>query len=51
MRVKSGISVSHLSKLGKNGNVSTEVLIKICTALGCNADEIMDITDIKIEKK
>ena len=41
LRVKSGISTRQLAKLGKN--VSTDVLVKVCTALGCNVDEIMDI--------
>ena len=51
LRVKSGISTRQLAKLGKNENVSTEVLVKICTALGCNVDEIMDVTDTKVENK
>ena len=51
LRVKAGISTRQLAKLGKNENVSTEVLVKICTALGCNVDEVMDITDAKAESK
>ena len=45
LRVKSGISTRQLAKLGKNENVSTDVLVKICNALGCNVDEIMDIKE------
>ena len=51
LRVKSGIYTRQLAKLGKNENVSTEVLVKICAALGCNVDEIMDVTDTKTENK
>jgi DNA-binding Xre family transcriptional regulator len=40
---KAGISPSSLTKMGKNGHVTTEVLIKICTALECTVDDIMDI--------
>ena len=43
MRLKAGISTKQLAKLGKNENVNTEVLVKICQALHCNIDEIMDI--------
>ena len=43
MRLKAGISTKQLAKLGKNENVNTEVLVKICQALHCNVDEIMDI--------
>ena len=45
MRKKAGISTRPLAKLGKNENVTTDVLVKVCKALDCNVDEIMDITD------
>ena len=47
MRLKAGISTKQLAKLGKNENVSTEILVKICEALGCNIDEIMDVVEQK----
>ena len=47
MRLKAGISTRQLAKLGKNEIVKTEVLVKICGALQCNVDEIMDISDPK----
>ena len=40
---KAGISPSSLTKMGKNGHVTTEVLAKICSALDCTVDDIMDI--------
>ena len=40
---KAGISPSSLTKMGKNGHVTTEVLLKICTALNCSVDDIMEI--------
>ena len=43
MRLKAGISTKQLAKLGKKENVSTEILVKICEALECNVDEIMDV--------
>jgi DNA-binding Xre family transcriptional regulator len=45
MRLKAGISTKTLAKLGKNENVNTEILVKICQALRCNVDEIMDIVE------
>jgi DNA-binding Xre family transcriptional regulator len=47
LRIKAGISTKTLAKLGKNENVNTEVLVKICEALTCNIDEIMDILESK----
>ena len=47
MRLKAGISTKQLAKLGKNENVNTDILVKICEALGCNIDEIMDVVEQK----
>lgn len=38
-----GISNSLLSKMKKNENVTVDVLIKICSALNCNIEDIMEI--------
>ena len=40
---KAGISSASVTKMGKNGHVTTEVLLKICTALDCGVDDIMEI--------
>ena len=40
---KAGISSASVTKMGKNGHVTTEVLLKICTALECGVDDIMEI--------
>ena len=41
---KAGISPATLAKMKKDGvTVSSDVLIKICTALGCTRDDILDI--------
>ena len=40
------ISSTSVAKLGKNQNVNTEILDKICVALECDVDDIMElITD------
>lgn len=50
-----GISTNALAKLGKNKNVNTGILEKICLALDCQVEDIMEITDsrdsIKREEK
>ena len=43
LRLKAGISSVSLAKLGKNEGVTTNVLVKICTALNCNIGDIVDI--------
>lgn len=39
------ISYASMAKLGKNENVTTDVLVKVCTALHCDIGDIMEITD------
>ena len=51
LRLKAGISTRQLAKLGKNENVNTDILVKVCQALDCNVDEIMDIIETKEENK
>lgn len=43
LRQISGISTGTLAKLGKNENVSTDILVKICEALKCDVSDIMEI--------
>jgi DNA-binding Xre family transcriptional regulator len=40
---KAGISSASVTKMGKGGHVTTEVLLKICTALNCGIDDIMEV--------
>jgi DNA-binding Xre family transcriptional regulator len=40
---KAKISPATVTKMGKNGHVTTEVLVKICTALDCQIDDIMEV--------
>jgi len=40
-----GISSSSIVKLGKNENVTTDILVKICKALKCDIGDIMEIVD------
>ena len=45
LRIQSGISTGALAKLGKNENVNTEVLAKICKALDCKIEDIMEVVE------
>ena len=47
LKEESGISTASLAKLGKNANITTDVLVKICEALDCDVSEIMEIVDVK----
>ena len=38
-----GNSHTSIAKLGKNENVTTDVLVKICTALNCDISDIMEL--------
>ena len=40
---KAGISPATITKMGKGGHVTTEVLLKICTALQCDIDDIVEV--------
>ncbi|CAC9932263.1 hypothetical protein PEPCOX59622_01035 [Aedoeadaptatus coxii] len=37
-----GISAASIAKLGKGGNITTDVLLKICEALDCNLEDIIE---------
>ena len=39
----SGVSQSSVTKMGKNENVNTEVLVRICLALHCDIGDIAQI--------
>ena len=38
-----GISNSLIAKLGKNENVTVDVLVRICNALECDIDDIVEL--------
>ena len=38
-----GISSSSIAKLGRNENVNTAIINKICTALDCDTSDIMEM--------
>ena len=40
-----GISSASITKMGKNENVNTEIIEKICVALKCDVSDIMEMTE------
>lgn len=40
---KAKISPATVTKMGKNGHVTTEVLLKICNALDCKIEDIVEV--------
>lgn len=45
-----GISSASIAKLGKNENLTTTVLTKICTGLQCDVSDIMEMVDDEKEE-
>lgn len=43
LREMAGLTTNVIAKMGKGGDVSTEVLRKICKVLNCSLDEIVEI--------
>jgi putative transcriptional regulator len=50
LRKTAGISSSSLAKLGKDENVTTDVLLRICESLNVNLNDIAE-TVLDIEQK
>ena len=43
---KAGVSIATITKMGKDGAVvSSDILVKICSALECKMDDIVDIIE------
>ena len=45
-----GVSPATITKMGKGGHVTTEVLVKICAALNCGLDDILEVVPDCTEK-
>ena len=45
LRLAAGLTTNVIAKLGRNENVSTEVLGKICKTLNCDNTDIMEFVD------
>lgn len=45
LREKAGLSTNVIAKMGKGGDVSTQVLSKICKAMECKIEDIVELDD------
>lgn len=45
LKVKVGISSASIAKLGKGDNITTDVLLRICEAMDCHLEDIMETVD------
>ena len=43
LQKRAQISASSIAKFGKNENFNTDILVKICTALDCELNDIMEL--------
>ena len=43
LKEMAGLSSNAIAKMGKGGDVSTQILCKICEALDCNIGDICDL--------
>lgn len=43
LKGKAGISAASVAKLGKDANITTDVLIKVCEALDVKVEDIMEL--------
>ena len=47
---QAGIATSIIAKMAKDENVSLDVLVRICRALNCTIDDILDILPAENEQ-
>lgn len=45
LRKAAGITTTAMAKLGRNEDVKTSILLKICNALQCDISDIMEIVE------
>ncbi len=46
----SEVSAASIAKLGRNENVTTEVLLRICESLDCDIQDIMERIPVKYDE-
>lgn len=45
LREQTGVTTNTIAKMGKNENVSTEVICRICKVLNCQITDIMELVE------
>lgn len=49
LRLATGLSAATIAKMGKDGNVTTEVLVRICTELNCSLEQVAEVAVVTHE--
>ena len=47
LRTKAHLSSGTMAKLGKNENVTTDILVRICAVLECDLADIMELQPVR----
>lgn len=45
------ISATCIAKMGRGENITTDVLVRVCTALDCRLEDIMELVPDEISQK
>ena len=45
LKEAAGISSASIAELGKGGNITTDILLKICETLNCHIEDILETID------
>lgn len=45
LKERAGISSASIAKLGKGDNITTDVLLRICEAMDCHLEDILETLD------
>lgn len=51
LQTLANVSGSSIAKLGRNENVNTDILLRICSALQCDISDIMEIEERTDDQK
>ena len=43
LRIQTGLSAATIAKMGRDGNVTLDVLGRICNALDCDVDDVCEV--------
>lgn len=51
LKKQCGVSSASVAKLGKGENITTDVLVRICTGLNCKLEDIMELVEDDVPNK
>lgn len=51
LRLAAGLSTATIAKMGKDGNVTTDVLARICTELNFSLEQVAEIAAVEAQER